>query len=190
MSAVTALQSEGSPKPPQEIERRFIVNEKLATAPHLFWRSRGTLIKQGYLSVQPPVTRVRIASSPKGVLNTAWLTVKGAGMLKRPEHEFRIPVDSAQQLLDLSLRSLEKIRWTIGYAGKVWTVDRFMSPHIEGLWLAEIELQEESEMFALPDWVDAEVTEDKRYSNVNLANSVDLTLRPDPWVQIPWGSSS
>jgi CYTH domain-containing protein len=47
-------------------------------------------------------------------------------------------------------------------------VDEFLGLN-EGLIVAEIELGSEEESFSIPDWIDKEVTKEKKYSNSNLA---------------------
>ncbi len=54
------------------------------------------------------------------------------------------------------------------YSGKIWEVDNFHGDN-EGLTVAEIELDEENEEFALPSWLGQEVTADLRYLNSSLA---------------------
>jgi adenylate cyclase len=49
-------------------------------------------------------------------------------------------------------------------------VDEFKGANA-GLILAEIELKSETELFDVPDWIDKEVTDDKRYYNSNLSTN-------------------
>jgi CYTH domain-containing protein len=49
-------------------------------------------------------------------------------------------------------------------------VDEFHGDN-EGLVVAEIELDDENEIFEKPDWLDDEVTSDYRYLNSNLSKS-------------------
>jgi CYTH domain-containing protein len=65
---------------------------------------------------------------------------------------------------------LTKTRYEIPYAGKTWEVDVFHGPN-EGLIVAEIELESETETFGKPDWIGEEVTGDKRYLNASLVVS-------------------
>jgi adenylate cyclase len=72
-------------------------------------------------------------------------------------------------MLDLMAESsLEKYRYKINFEGKLWEIDEFKGEN-EGLLLAEIELESETEAFALPPWTGEEVTEDNRYFNSYLA---------------------
>ena len=64
---------------------------------------------------------------------------------------------------------IEKTRYYVEDAGRVWKVDRFSGAN-EGLVVAEIELADVDEVFDKPDWVGEEVTDDLRYNNVSLVN--------------------
>ena len=144
-----------------EIERKFLVDEKKLPAQIL---SGGVKIAQGYLCVEPART-VRVRT--KG--ERGFLTIKSANVgIVRQEFEYEIPLDDAQEILKLCAdRILEKVRYEIEYAGKIWEVDVF-GGKFAGLILAEVELSNADEKIILPDWVGAEVSDDPRYYNVNL----------------------
>ena len=59
---------------------------------------------------------------------------------------------------------VEKTRCTLWFEGKLWEVDEFEGDN-EGLILAEIELNHVDEAFAIPEWIENEVTGDRRYYN-------------------------
>lgn len=65
---------------------------------------------------------------------------------------------------------IEKKRYKVEENGLVWEVDVFLGEN-EGLVLAEVELEDESQEISLPQWVGEEVTDDPRYYNVNLVNN-------------------
>lgn len=145
-----------------EIERKFLVaNED--------WRTHadeGTDYVQGYLvgSVHASV-RVRIEGE------CAFLNIKGATLnVKRLEFEYPVPLDEAQILLNELCEKpwVEKRRFHLDHARHEWSIDVFKDDNA-GLVLAEIELQDETESFAIPSWVGAEVSHDARYYNVNLS---------------------
>ncbi|MEM9542346.1 MAG: CYTH domain-containing protein [Cyanobacteria bacterium P01_E01_bin.42] len=144
----------------QEIERKFLVKGEQ-------WRSLGTgkSYRQGYLSVAPHCTvRVRVAG------DRAYLTVKGKIQgLSRPEFEYAIPVSEAEEMLSglCDRPPIEKIRYTIPIDNLVWEVDEFGSEN-QGLIVAEVELEEEGQAIALPEWIGQEVSGDPRYLNSNL----------------------
>ena len=50
-------------------------------------------------------------------------------------------------------------------------LEKYISLHEKnnGLWIAEIELQNENESFKKPDWLLEEITYDYRYMNANLS---------------------
>lgn len=139
-----------------EIERKFLVHEDRLPKD----LPQGEELEQGYLSVDPTV-RVRLATREDGTRH-AELTIKGTGLVSRPEYNYPIPPADGEALLALCSRSLRKVRRVLG---------RFQLDHFadRGLWLAEIELRSETESFERPRWVGAEVTEDPAYSNSRLA---------------------
>ncbi|MDW8349105.1 MAG: CYTH domain-containing protein [Verrucomicrobiae bacterium] len=152
-----------------EIERKFIVvNER--------WREEATSVQwvaQGYLCLEEHLTvRVRVMA------RRGWITIKGRpleGKLSRPEYEYEVPLDEAQELLERLARHgrIEKRRYTVPVQEEVgqvriWEVDEFEGEN-RGLVLAEVELREEGERIVLPDWVGQEVTRDRRYANSYLA---------------------
>ena len=145
-----------------EIERKFLVNKEKWSQ---VTKEKQSLYRQGYIVSDPAKTiRVRLTDA------AAFLTIKGLTVgTSRTEFEYSIPVADAQQLLDEFCDSVvSKIRYFITYDNKLWEVDEFLGDN-EGLMVAEIELESEDESFSLPDWVDKEVTSEKKYSNSNLA---------------------
>lgn len=146
-----------------EIERKFLVTS-------CRWRegARPSAIRQGYLCLGEAATvRVRIADA------TAFITVKGrAEGISRAEFEYTIPVHDAEAMLEtLCARPLiEKTRYAVEHAGKLWTIDVFEGDN-DGLVMAEVELSGPDEVVQLPDWVGEEVTSDPRYRNSSLVNA-------------------
>ena len=53
------------------------------------------------------------------------------------------------------------------FESHTWEIDVFDGDNL-GLTLAEIELKSESEEFTKPNWIGAEVSDDKRYYNSSL----------------------
>jgi len=146
----------------REIERKFrVVGEG--------WRTDcGVRIRQGYLSTVPERSvRVRVAGG------RATLTVKGPSEgIARAEYEYQIPVAEAEQMLDrLCVRPLiEKIRHRVDHGGRCWEVDEFVGEN-EGLVIAEIELDDESQAIDRPAWLGEEVSHDPRFFNASLVRS-------------------
>lgn len=148
-----------------EIERKFLVNSN-AFKTEAFTQNR---ISQGYLSSVPGRTvRVRI----KG--NKGFLTIKGASNesgLSRFEWEKEIPVDEASALLKLCEEGvIDKTRFEVKIGNHIFEIDEFYGEN-EGLIMAEIELESETETFEKPNWLDKEVTNDPRYYNSYLSKN-------------------
>lgn len=145
-----------------EIEHKFLLASDA-------WReqvSHSVIYKQGYLSSQPTSSiRVRISD------NQAWLNIKSATIgTQRHEYEYEIPLTDAQEILDnLCLKPvIEKTRHFVTHGKHQWEIDEFDGENA-GLIVAEIELKAADETFAKPDWIGADVTQDVRYYNNNLA---------------------
>ncbi|PPK96546.1 CYTH domain-containing protein [Nonlabens xylanidelens] len=141
-----------------EIERKFLLKNT-----DFLKEKTGKRITQGYLTTDKERTvRVRI----KG--EKAFLTIKGKSNdsgLSRYEWEKEIDLEEAQQLLLLCLPGvIDKTRYEIAIEKHVWEIDIFHGEN-NGLTLAEIELQSETESFSKPEWIDKEVTGDVRYYN-------------------------
>lgn len=148
----------------QEIERKFLVAGDYKSEAYAAVR-----ITQGYLSRVPErVVRIRI----KG--DKGFITIKGTPNdtgLSRFEWEKEIPLVDAQSLLKLAEPGvIDKTRHLIKNTdGKhTWEVDEFHGDN-EGLIMAEIELESESDLFDKPSWLGKEVTGDKRYYNAFLS---------------------
>src|SRR6188768_1905766 len=140
-----------------EIERKFLVkSDEFKT--QAFTQNK---IAQGYLSSLPERTvRIRI----KG--NKGFITIKGIGQqggMSRFEWENEIPLDEALQLLALCEKGkIEKRRFEIKSGDHIFEVDEFYGEN-EGLVMAEIELESETDSFEKPEWLGEEVTNDERY---------------------------
>jgi adenylate cyclase len=145
-----------------ETERKYLVDASL-------WKKLkkpvGTVYKQGYIvSTNDCTLRVRL------IEKKAYITIKGkAKGISRPEFEYEIPLKGAKDLLKtMGKGGTEKVRYKIRYKGNLWEVDVFTGDN-KGLIVAEIELKHEFQVFEKPDWIRAEVTDDMRYANSNLA---------------------
>lgn len=146
-----------------EIERKFLVNSDAFKHDAM----RKNKIAQGYLNSTPERTvRVRIKGE-KG-----FLTIKGQSNetgLSRFEWEKEISIQEATELLLLCEKGIiEKTRYEIVVGLHLYEVDEFYGEN-EGLILAEVELQSETENFEKPSWLGEEVTTDNRYYNSYLS---------------------
>lgn len=145
-----------------EIERKFLVNHKKW---ELVDKPAGDYYRQGYiLNNDNRTVRIRVANQ------SGYITIKGSTIgIARKEFEYEIPVKDAVELLnDFTSSQIEKTRYKLYFEGKLWEVDVFAGDN-SGLITAEIELRSEDEKFAMPDWISAEVSDDKRYFNSNLS---------------------
>lgn len=153
-----------------EIERKFLV---VGAA----WRdaaSPGETYRQGYLAATPRRT-VRVRREARH----ATLTVKGPRRgIVRDEFTYDIPVADADQMLSrlCAGRLLTKTRHLVEYAGLIWHVDVYAG-EAAGLILAEIELDRPDQPVALPPWVGAEVTHERRYRNSDIARRAARAAR-------------
>lgn len=147
-----------------EIERKFLVNSQIN---EVLKGQTGKAIEQTYLSKSASLTvRVRIKGE-KG-----FLTIKGkTSGISREEFEYEIPLNEAKQMIaQFAEKSISKERFEIRNNNHLWEVDVFHG-HLEGLILAEIELQAEDEEFEIPSWIDREVSDDARYFNAVLIDT-------------------
>ncbi len=147
---------------PTEIERKFLVSHEKWNA---LTKPRGNLYKQGYILSEEKRT-VRIRVTP----DAAYITLKGASTgISRSEYEYNIPITEGNEILEnFATSTVEKTRYNINYAGHLWEVDVFAGDNT-GLIVAEIELEHEGEPFEKPDWAEAEVSHDSRYTNASLS---------------------
>jgi adenylate cyclase len=145
-----------------EIERKFLVDYKKWIA---LTKPQGMAIKQGYMLKDNSKTiRIRIKD------DESYITIKGKTQgISRSEYEYGIPLNDGNEMLTAFCDAVvEKVRYCITYADKLWEVDVFDGDN-QGLVVAEIELDDEAETFELPDWITTEVTDDHRYFNSNLS---------------------
>jgi len=151
-----------------EIERKFLVVDST-------WRqqiSRSQAMDQAYLGASPgdgegrgrSSVRVRVAGD-QAHLNIKARTPGPA----RLEFEYPIPLADAELLLaQCANHRIEKIRHWVPYGDVVFEVDEFLGAN-QGLVVAEVELAAVDQEFAHPAWLGAEVTQDPRYYNNELA---------------------
>lgn len=144
-----------------EIERKFLVKGD-------GWRflSSGTIYRQGYIATEKGKTvRVRVFGKQ------ARLTIKGPTKGRtRAEFEYPIPLEDAEEILNTLCKPplIEKTRYKIPLHDLIWEIDEFHGAN-QGLIIAEVELEEESQNLDFPDWIGEEVSDDPRYFNSSLA---------------------
>jgi adenylate cyclase len=172
-----------------EIERRFLVAGD-DWRPHVRWQQQ---LRQGYLhsSTDGLTVRVRL-SGPTACPGPAaaglpaqppaepraWLTLKAKATpdqehpgfaLSRLEYEYLIPVDDAEELLQLSGRRIEKRRHGLDLPGGEWVLDVFEAGNAP-LVVAEVELASATAVVAVPSWCVRELTGRHDLSNAALAS--------------------
>jgi adenylate cyclase len=141
-----------------EIERKFLVRSD-------GWRGvvRAQIaIRQAYLATDGNASvRVRIRDNRE-----ATLSVKSRpATLRRLELEYPVPVIEAEAMIGLRHGAvIEKVRHLVPHGDLTFEVDVFAGEN-EGLVIAEIELRDELQPFALPDWIGAEITGQPDYYN-------------------------
>ena len=146
-----------------EIERKFLVKDTIHEVIALI---RPHQIIQAYLvNEKSKSVRVRIMDEK------AFLTIKSDMIgITRKEYEYEIPVIEALSLIkSFGLKSLKKKRYKLEFRSKTWEIDVFEGA-LQGLILAEIELDSEDEKFDVPEWVDEEVTFKPEFLNARLIN--------------------
>lgn len=147
-----------------EIERKFLVSNDS-------WRdhaSVGAAFRQGYLLARKDsFVRVRIIDEARALLTVKLRT----GRLRREEFEFEIPYANGLEMIAHAKSVLHKTRFEVSHRGYLWEVDVYTGAN-DGLVVAEIELDDESDQPPCPPWLGVEVTGDAAYSNRTLATSV------------------
>jgi adenylate cyclase len=145
-----------------EVERKFLVNSDS-------WRkqvSPPARLRQGYLSTELDRTvRIRLEDE------VGTLTIKGKRVgAKAPEFEYPIPRADAVELLEKLCKPyvIDKNRYRLQRDNIVWEIDEYLGENA-GLVVAEVELSDEDQAFAEPEWLGEEVTRDFRYTNARLS---------------------
>ena len=145
-----------------EIERKFLVCGE-DYKQQAFHHSR---IKQGYISSRRGATvRVRLRDGQ------GFLTIKGPSDdkgMSRYEFEKEISAEEAAHLFELCEPGIiDKTRYLVRSGRHTFEVDEFYGDN-QGLVMAEVELQSETETFEKPSFIGREVTGDRRYYNSHL----------------------
>lgn len=152
-----------------EIERKFLVTKPLTEIVgndnDAFYRN----VEQCYLPDTGEWTvRVRRYTSPTGHFMNAVQTMKRkVNDRKCIELEHAVTQEYFEKVMGQCGKVLRKQRWQIMFGAHVWEIDYF--PQFDGLVVAEIELEDEEELFIHPDWLGKEVTQDKSYKNARMA---------------------
>jgi len=151
---------------PIEIERKFLVTGAQ-------WKAgavRQVHIRDGLLGVSGNrKVRIRIAG------DVATVAIKSkVSKARNMEFEYRIPLDDAEYLLahECDGNLLSKVRHFVPFAGRTWEVDVY-EPPLQGIILAEVELQSEYADLAMPNWVGVEVTGRPEWKKINMLRAAE-----------------
>ncbi len=158
------MQVNNQPRNNREIERKFLVRR----LPEELNRSRHYIIAQGYLASETGGRHVRLRKKGK----TATLTFKVGRGAHREEREIKLsPKQFAALWPATAGRRLRKLRYEIPWRNLLVEIDIYRGRHA-GLVVAEVEFPDRvtCRKFKPPSWFGREVTGEKRYSNVRLAN--------------------
>lgn len=148
----------------REIERKFLVKR----LPDNLTESRCVVIEQGYLATESAGRQVRVRKTESG----ASLTFKVGRGSHREEREIKLgPKQFAVLWPGTAGRRLRKVRYEIPWSNLLIEIDIYRGRHA-GLVVAEVEFPDRASCrkFKPPSWFGREVTGEKRYSNVRLAN--------------------
>ena len=148
----------------REIERKFLLKQ----LPENLKRARRYVIAQGYLATEPAGRQVRLRKKGK----TPSLTFKVGRGGSREEREITLSSKQFAALWPATAgRRLRKLRHEIPWKDLLIEIDIYRGRH-SGLVVAEVEFPDRAtcRRFKPPSWFGREVTGEKRYSNVRLAN--------------------
>ncbi len=147
-----------------EIERRFLVS-------NTSWReltNPGIQLRQAYLATGHSGWTIRIRINDK---NQAWITLKApAEKISSHEFEYPIAIKDAEEIWELALYRLHKIRYQLNLDHGEWIVDSFEGDN-SPLTIAEVELSSPSQMIEIPPWCGQEITGQTDLSNAALAQN-------------------
>ena len=145
----------------KEIEYKYLVDKKKWNQVK---KPKPQKIIQGFLCIsEEVVVRVRIIDQQ------GFLTVKGKSSgIERSEFEYPIPLDEAKSMLEeFTQKQIIKNRFKIFIEDNLWEVDEFKGA-LEGLILAELEVENKEYKFTLPDWAAEDVSTNPDFFNAVL----------------------
>lgn len=147
-----------------EIEKTFLVKR----LPANLGSYQSKIIKQGYISVEPEVLRIRQNDNRFEI--TKKMKLGDNSLVKE---EINIPLTQAEfdKLWTLTVRSLQKTRYLIPLqSGQVAELDVF-EDKLKGYVIVEVEFKLEGEMneFVPPEWFGEDISNDDISVNNKLA---------------------
>lgn len=163
---------------PKEIEVKYLVKKQWRKLIDPSKIKEIEIITQGYISSEDgKVVRVRLVEDGSGpaydpMPPVGYITLKGpANGISRDEYEYPIPAADAKAMLKTMCRwdLIKKTRYSIEESdGHIWELDEFKGKNA-GLLIAELELDHVNESYTKPEWIEKEVSKERKYSNSNLA---------------------
>lgn len=149
---------------PNEIERRFMIQKFSKKFPFPIDLPRLN-IRQGYFEL--PVTdssfRVRIIDNLEAIL-----TIKDGKGVSRPEIESKTEtLEFGEKAFSLCSYRLSKVRHVDG----IWYID-FLNRPLDGIVLAEVNLQHEDEKFEMPNYIEEAIEVTNSLTSHHLARLV------------------
>lgn len=157
-----------------EIERKFLIEYPDTELLEKYAESKSD-ISQTYLKTDDGfVSRVRMRTS-NGVTRYIFTEKKRITDVKCIENERELTKEEYEELLlraDPELKAVEKTRYCMPYRGRVVEVDIY--PFWSDRAIAEVEMNDEGEAVALPDYIRVirDVTAEKAYKNYSIAKEI------------------
>lgn len=145
----------------KEIEKKFLLTGGKATIP-IPAKFDKQFIKQGYISVEKgKQVRIRLYRT-KAVLG-----IKFTGGQVREEFEYEIPMSDGKSLYNKCAWTLEKKRLSFKRGKEQYDIDTYPN----GIIFVEVEFSslKNMENWVKPTWIGEEITDNKDYSNIVLA---------------------
>ncbi len=170
MSFVSAERSEKIPKPPTEIERKFVITslpDEISLS-----ELQGERIEQGYLANGSGKNTVRIRQKGDKYL---WTVKQKYGL--NPAERIELECEITEEQFDTMWpategKRVQKTRYNIPYDNVVIELDVFEGDN-EGYMLAEVEFPSitDADLFVPPVWFGTDVTADGRFGNASIART-------------------
>jgi adenylate cyclase len=146
----------GSPK----VEARFIVGDLSIVA-----GVAGVRIRTGYLSTYPRCSVTVHREGERGSIAIEVVAMDGS----RRAWAYAVPAADVDALLDLRLAPVvDRTRHRIADGPTTWLVDVYRGAN-DGLVVASAERGEPGDAIQIPDWAIAEITDDSRFTDPQLA---------------------
>ena len=159
---------------PKEIERKFLIRMPDFSLLEKKQDYHSDRITQTYLKDTSATTRVRRRERNGTVTytRTSKVRINALSCFEDERTLTKAEYEAELAFADTKLRPIEKIRHSFRENGLTYEIDVY--PFWQDRAIAEVEVESEEERVALPSFIKVlqEVTDDKRYKNVNLAKSV------------------